>query len=248
MTATVTRNTSTTRRTGRHLGEHRSDRGQRPGHGDDPGRPGLGLVHGRRGFRTACREGMQQVQISATTTGLDTGLATLGITDVQTAGPGRLQRDVPRRAATTTRRSPFRGPSPTAATIPRRGSWVDEVFLDPAGGSESTTPVDSLTFTGSLNPGQSYTQNVTIQSPSSVGQYFVRVVTDSGDSVQELSYTNNTGVAGQPLQRPGGLHRDGDAVGVGGFGRHAGGALGRGDADERRRPGRRCARGRSNPG
>ncbi len=75
---------------------------------------------------------------------------------------------------------------------------MDEVFLDPAGGSESTTPVDALTFTGSLNPGQSYTQNVTIQSPSSVGQYFVRVVTDSGESVQELSYTNNTGVAGQP--------------------------------------------------
>ena len=141
--------------------------------------------------------GMQQIQISATTTGLDTGLATLGITDVQTpdlvvssvSAPASGYDNTPLSISWTVTNS---------GDYPATGSWVDEVFLDPAGGSESTNPVDSVTFTGSLNPGQSYTQTVTIQSPSSVGQYFVRVLTDSGDSVQELSYTNNTGVAGQP--------------------------------------------------
>ncbi len=94
---------------------------------------------------------------------------------------------------------------------PASGSWVDQVYLDPVGGPQSTTPVDSVTFTGTVNAGQSYTQTDTISIPSTVGQYFVRVVTDSGQSVQELSFTNNTGVAGQPLQRPGGVHRDGHA-------------------------------------
>ena len=85
-----------------------------------------------------------------------------------------------------------------AGQYPASGSWVDQVYLDPAGGSQSTTPVDSLTFTGTLDPGQDYTQTATLTAPTTVGQYFVRVVTDSGQSVQELSYTNNTGIAGQP--------------------------------------------------
>ena len=119
--------------------------------------------------------GMQQVQISATTAGLDTGLATLSITDV-------LLPDLVVSSVT----APASGYDNSSISVswtvtnsgdyPASGSWVDQVFLDPAGGAESTTPVDSLTFTGSLGPGQSYTQTATIQSPSSVGQYFVRVV------------------------------------------------------------------------
>ena len=64
---------------------------------------------------------------------------------------------------------------------------------------QSSTPADSVTFTGTVDAGQSYTQSDTITSPSTVGQYVVRIVTDSGQSVQELSFTNNTGVAPQPL-------------------------------------------------
>src|SRR5208337_2893146 len=81
---------------------------------------------------------------------------------------------------------------------PASGSWVDQVYLDPAGGPQSTTPAGSVTFTGTVNAGQGYTQAATIPSPSTVGQYVVRVVTDSGQSVQELSFTDNTGVAAQP--------------------------------------------------
>ena len=131
---------------------------------------------------------------------------------------------------------------------PASGSWVDQVYLDPVGGPQSTTPADSVTFTGTVNAGQSYTQTDTISSPSTVGQYIVRVVTDSGQSVQELSFTNNTGIAGQPLQRPGGVHRDGHAVRDDRVHRDADRALRRRDPDQRRRPGRRCARGRPDPG
>jgi hypothetical protein len=81
---------------------------------------------------------------------------------------------------------------------PASGSWVDQVYLDPVGGPQSTTPADSVTFNGTVNAGQSYTQTDTIPSPSTVGQYLVRIVTDSGQSIQELSFTNNTGVAAQP--------------------------------------------------
>ncbi len=142
-------------------------------------------------------EGMQQVQISATTTGLDTGLATLSITDVQLPDLVVSNVTAPASGYDNT-------PLPISWTVtnngdyPATGSWVDQVYLDPAGGPQSTTPVDSVTFTGSVNPGQSYTQTATIPSPTAVGQYFVRVVTDTEPSVEELSFTNNTGVAGQP--------------------------------------------------
>ncbi len=35
--------------------------------------------------------------------------------------------------------------------------------------------------------------------PRPTAQYIVRIVTDSGQNVQELSYSNNTGVTAQPL-------------------------------------------------
>jgi RHS repeat-associated protein len=142
-------------------------------------------------------EGLQQVQISATTAGLDTGIATLGITDVEL--PDLVVSNVT---------APATGYDNTPLTIswtitndgdyPASGSWVDQVDLDPAGGPQSTTPVDSVTFTGTVKAGQSYTQTDTIPAPSAVGQYFVRVVTDSGRSVQELDFNNNTGIAAQP--------------------------------------------------
>ena len=82
---------------------------------------------------------------------------------------------------------------------PASGSWVDQIYLDPAGGQESSTPLDSVTFTGTVNAGQSYTQGDTISSPSTIDRYVVRVVTDPGQNVQELSFSNNTGVAASPL-------------------------------------------------
>jgi RHS repeat-associated protein len=143
-------------------------------------------------------DGLQQVQISAAATGLDTGIATLSITDV--ALPDLVVSSVT---------APSGGYDNTPLTVswtvtnnglyPATGLWVDQIYLDPAGGPQSTTPADSVTFTGAVNAGQSYMQSDTIPSPSNVGQYMVRVVIDTGQSVQELSYSDNTGVAAQPF-------------------------------------------------
>jgi len=142
-------------------------------------------------------EGMPQVQISATTAGLDTGLATLSITNV--ALPDLVVSVVTAPASGyDNTQLPISWTFANSGDYPATGSWVDQIYLDPAGGPQSTTPVDSVTFTGTVNPNQSYTQTATIASPTAVGQYFVRVVTDSGQSIQELTYTNDTGVAGHP--------------------------------------------------
>ena len=141
--------------------------------------------------------GMESVQISATASGRDTGLATLNITDVQlpdlvvsnVTAPSSGYDNVPLSISWTVTNT---------GQYPAAGAWVDDVYLDPAGGPQSTTPADSVSFTALVAPGQSYTQSDTITAPSNVGEYFVRVVTDSGASVQELAYSNNTGVAGQP--------------------------------------------------
>ena len=142
-------------------------------------------------------EGLEDVQISATATGLDTGLATLGITDVK-------QPDLVVSAVN----APTSGYDGSSLTIswtvtntgqyPATGSWVDQIYLEQVGGPQATTPVDSLTFTGTVNAGQSYSETDTVPSPSTVGQYNVRVVTDAGQSIQELNYSDNTGVAAQP--------------------------------------------------
>ena len=142
-------------------------------------------------------DGLQQVQISATATGLDTGIATLGITDVDLP-------DLVVSSVTAPTSGNDNAPLNISWTVtnnglyPASGSWVDQVYLDPVGGPQSSTPADSVTFNGTVNAGQGYTQTDTIPSPSTVGQYIVRVVTDSGQSVQELSFSNNSGVAAQP--------------------------------------------------
>ena len=143
-------------------------------------------------------DGLQRVQIFATATGLDTGIATLGITDVDLPDlvvsgvtvPTSTYDNTPLTISWTVTNS---------GHYPASGSWLDQVFLDPVGGPQSTTPADTVTFSSTVNPGQSYTQTDSLPSPSTVGQYIVRIVTDSGQSVQELSFANNTGVAAQPL-------------------------------------------------
>ena len=49
---------------------------------------------------------------------------------------------------------------------PASGSWLDQVYLDPVGGPQSTTPADTVTFDGTINAGQSYTQTDTLTFPS----------------------------------------------------------------------------------
>ena len=143
-------------------------------------------------------DGLQQVQIFASATGLDTGIASLGITDVDlpdlvvssVTAPTNAYDNAPLSISWTVTNS---------GEYPASGSWLDQVYLDPVGGPQSATPADTVAFDGTVNAGRSYVQTDTLPSPSTVGQYIVRIVTDSGQSVQELSFANNTGVAAQPL-------------------------------------------------
>ncbi len=129
--------------------------------------------------------------------GFDTGIAPLSITDV----------DLPDLVVSSV--IPADGYDNSATSIswtvtnngqyPASGSWLDQVYLDPAGGPRSTTPADTVPFTGTVAAGQSYTQSDSLHLPATVGQYIVRVVTDADQSVQELSFSNNTGTAAQPV-------------------------------------------------
>ncbi len=143
-------------------------------------------------------EGMQQVQISAAAAGLDTGIATLGITNVALSDLVVSSVNAPASSFDNSALA-ISWTVTNSGDYPATGSWDDELYLDPVGGPASTTPVAAVTFTGTVNPGQSYTQTTTITSPADVGEYTVRVVTDSSQSVQELSFANNTGVAAEPL-------------------------------------------------
>jgi len=143
-------------------------------------------------------DGLQHVQITASATGLDTGIASLGITDVDlpdlvvssVSAPASGYDNAPLAISWTVTNT---------GQYPASGSWLDRVYLDPVGGPQSTTPADTVPFNGTVNAGQSYTQTDTLTFPSTVGQYTVRVVTDANQFVQELSFFNNTGTSAQPL-------------------------------------------------
>ncbi len=177
--------------------------------------------------------GTQYVQIFATATGLDTGLATLGIADVElpdlvvsnvtapTAGYDNMTLSVSWTVA-------------NSGNYPATGSWVDQLYLDPAGGPQATSPADSVTFTGTLDAGQSYTQTDTIPSPTTVGAYVVRVVTDPGQSVQELTYSDNSGVSAASYNDQPAYVATVTPSARGRLRRHAGRSIGRRNADERR--------------
>ena len=86
---------------------------------------------------------------------------------------------------------------------PAEGSWVDEEGLPRSGQRRTGRRVDRyhrLQLDGSIL-GQTYTQNDTITLPTDVGQYLLRIVTDPDQSIQELSYGNNTGVRPNSLSR-----------------------------------------------
>ena len=138
-------------------------------------------------------DGLHQVEIFASASGLNTGVAVLGITNT----------DLPDLAVTTVTATPSTGndnsPLSVSWTVSNvglfatSGTWQDEVFLDPVGGNPSTTPVATVTLTSTLQPNQSYTQtDSSLAMPATVGQYTARVVTDANLSIAELSYANNT--------------------------------------------------------
>src|SRR5262249_6742494 len=143
-------------------------------------------------------DGLQQVQISATAAGFNTCITPLSITDVDlpdlvvssVTAPASGYDNAPLSISWTVTNS---------GQYPASGSWLDAIYLDRVGGPQSTTPADTVAFTGTVNAGQSYTQTATLQAPSTVGQYVVRVVTDANQFLQELAFSNNTGVSAQPL-------------------------------------------------
>ncbi len=113
-------------------------------------------------------DGLQYVQISATASGFDTGIATLGITDVDL--PDLVVSSV---SAPTTRYDD----SPLAISwtvtntgqYPASGDWLDQVYLDPVGGPQSTSRADTVAFDGTVDAGQSYTQSDTLPPPATDG-------------------------------------------------------------------------------
>ncbi len=140
-------------------------------------------------------DGLQHAQITAAAAGFATGLATLGVTSV----------DLPDLVVSNTT-APSSGFDYSQMQVSwtvlntgqyaADGSWIDQIYLDPKGGGLSSTPVDSIAFNGVVSPGQSYTQTDSLPFPSTVGQYVIRVVTDSNQNVQELSFANNSSVGG----------------------------------------------------
>ena len=78
-------------------------------------------------------DGLQQVQITASAAGLDSGFATLGITDVNLP-------DLVVSSVTAPTSGYDRAPLAISWTVtnsgqyPASGSWIDQVYLDPVGG------------------------------------------------------------------------------------------------------------------
>ena len=142
-------------------------------------------------------KGQQHVQITASSPGLASAIVPLEITEVDlpdltvsnVSAPTAGYNNLPLNISWTV---------VNGGLYHASGSWIDRIYLDPVGGSQSSTPIDSVTFSGSLDPGQSYTQTDAIQFPSAVGQYIVRVVTDANQTVQESDFANNTGLS-QPV-------------------------------------------------
>jgi hypothetical protein len=80
---------------------------------------------------------------------------------------------------------------------------TDSVYLspDPVLNLATATYLGSVTYTGGLNNGASYTQNQTFTIPAGVaGTYNVFVVTNSNGVVPEVGTAGNIAVAPQPVQ------------------------------------------------
>jgi len=69
---------------------------------------------------------------------------------------------------------------------------VDQVYLDPVGGSQSSTRSTRSHSPAHSTPARAIPDGHD-RSPSIIGQYFVRIVTDSDQSLEELNYSNNAG-------------------------------------------------------
>jgi hypothetical protein len=143
------------------------------------------------GVNDGSNNGEQFVQISASASGINSASATIGVTSV----------NLPDLAVTFVN-APTSGFAGTNVQVswtvtnnglyPGGGSWNDQVYLDPLNGASGGGLIATVQFTGSLDVGASYTQNATIALPNSIGQYAVRVVTDTNNQLQELSFQNNS--------------------------------------------------------
>ena len=144
------------------------------------------------GVNDGLEDGEQYSQISATASGLESAIVTIGVTSV----------NLPDLTVTgvTAPASGLAGSTiPVSWTVlnnglfPASGTWTDDIYLDPIGGAQGGGLIDSVEFNGEVDAGQSYTQTDTITLPTDVGQYNVRVVADADQQLQELSFGNNTG-------------------------------------------------------
>ena len=193
ITATVTRNTATTSELVVDLASSDDTKATVPQTVDIPtGQASATFIVTTIDDHTP--DGLQHVQITASAPTFASAIVPLGITDVDLP-------DLVVSSVTAPASGYDNAPLDISWTItnsgkyPASGSWLDEVFLDPVGGPQSSTPADTIAYNGVVNAGQSYTRTDSLQFPATVGQYVVRVVTDSNQNIQELSFANNSGVS-----------------------------------------------------
>lgn len=83
-----------------------------------------------------------------------------------------------------------------------RTSWVDSLYLSTNDTYETgqERPLYSAVHVGALDPGQGYTNAITVPAPFLTGPFHALVRTDSSDSLEESAETNNVAVTIDPLQ------------------------------------------------
>jgi hypothetical protein len=150
------------------------------------------------GVNDGLMDGEQYSQISATAVGLETGLATIGVTSV----------NLPDLTVTNVS-APISGLAGSQIQVTwtvsnsglfsADGSWTDDVYLDPVNGAKGGGLLDQVAFDSEVAAGQAYTQTATITLPTGVGQYNVRVVADADQQLQELAFNNNSASGTQSI-------------------------------------------------
>ncbi len=150
-------------------------------------------------------DGSKPVQITVAASGFTPASVTILVTDVNRPDLVVTEVTVPQTAETeafinVAYRVANHGLS-SAGT-----NWVTRVFLsdDPVVGDD--TLLADYEFNGTLPVGQTYGQSRQVRLPLVAGNYWVVVVTDLANQIDEVLESNNTGVSARPIQVIPGYH------------------------------------------
>jgi hypothetical protein len=150
------------------------------------------------GVNDGLEDGEQSSQITASSPGFGPGIATIYVTNVNLPDLSVASLASP---ATSFAGSivTFNWTATNHGLYPAYGTWDDDLYLDPLDGQGGGGLVASIPYTGPLGAGASYSQSVAVPLPTTAGRYSVRLVVDADQNLEELSFGDNTAVAGQPL-------------------------------------------------